>query len=466
MRLVDKREGDEPLSEIGLLSTVEQIDLIRRKEITSRELTEHFIDRIERLDIEINSVVTRDFETAIEEAALADQKIQSGDHLGRLHGIPVTVKDALKTKGILSTGGATELRSNVPDEDAAVVAAIRREGAIVMGKTNLPRWSGDIQAYNDIFGTTKNPWDLSRGPGGSSGGAAAAVAMGFTSFEIGTDIGGSIRFPAAFNGVWGHKPSFGIIPTTGYLDHINGGINEADINVFGPIARSAEDLSLLLTVMKRNSPPWIADLGTAPKDLKLLRVGAWLDDEFCPVDEEVRKQLEKVVDALERDGIPVDRSARPELDPNEAAMLGLWLVQRAISQSTDSDGPGHRIWLDRHARREELRLKWAQFFDKYDAVIMPVCFVPPFEHQQEGDFGSRTLMCNGERRNYVDVVKWTTMVGMAYLPSTVPPIGLGKSGMPIGCQVVGNYGDDSLTIALATRIGDLMGGYQPPPRAV
>ena len=166
------------MSEIGLLSTVEQIDLIRRKEITSRELTEHFIDRIERLDIEINSVVTRDFETAIEEAALADQKIRSGDHLGRLHGIPVTIKDALKTKGILSTGGATELRSNVPDEDAAVVAAIRREGAIVMGKTNLPRWSGDIQAYNDIFGTTKNPWDLSRGPGGSSGGAAAPVAMG------------------------------------------------------------------------------------------------------------------------------------------------------------------------------------------------------------------------------------------------------------------------------------------------
>ena len=160
----------------------------------------------------------------------------------------------MKTKGILSTGGATELRSNVPDEDAAVVAAIRREGAIVMGKTNLPRWSGDIQAYNDIFGTTKTHGTYLVVQEGHSGGAAAAVAMGFTSFEIGTDIGGSIRFPAAFNGVWGHKPSFGIIPTTGYLDHINGGINEADINVLGPIARSAEDLTLLLTVMKRNSP--------------------------------------------------------------------------------------------------------------------------------------------------------------------------------------------------------------------
>ncbi len=454
------------MTDIGLRSTVEQADLIQRGELSSRELTEHFIERIERLDGEINSVITRDFETALAESDVADASQQKGQSLGVLHGVPITVKDALQTKNLKSTGGATELRDNVPSQDAAVVASIRRQGGIVMGKTNLPRWSGDIQAYNDIFGTTNNPWDISRGPGGSSGGAAAAVAMGFTSFEIGTDIGGSIRFPAAFNGVWGHKPSFGVIPTTGYLDHIDGGLNEADINVFGPIARSAQDLELLLTVMKRNSPPWVAELEAAPEDLKDLKIGAWLDDEFCPVDDEVREQLEKAVDALEKDGISVDRSARPELDPDEAAMLGLWLVQRAISQSTDSDGPGHRIWLDQHVRREELKLKWAQFFDRYDAVIMPVCFVPPFEHQQQGDFGSRTLRCNGENRNYIDVVKWTTMVGMAYLPSTVPPIGLGASGMPIGCQVVGPYGGDRLTIALAGRIGDLMGGYQPPPRAL
>ena len=454
------------MTDIGLRSTVEQADLIRRGEISSRELTSHFIERIERLDDEINAVVTRDFETALAESDAADARQQKGQSLGVLHGVPVTVKDALQTKNLKSTGGATELRENIPSQDAAAVASIRREGAIVMGKTNLPRWSGDIQAYNDIFGTTNNPWDISRGPGGSSGGAAAAVAMGFTSFEIGTDIGGSIRFPAAFNGVWGHKPSFGVIPTTGYLDHVEGGLNEADINVFGPITRSKEDLELLLTVMKRNSPPWVANLGEAPKDLRDLKIGAWIDDEFCPLDIEVREQLEKVVDALEKDGLSVDRSARPEIDPDEAAMLGLWLVQRAISQSTDSDGPGHRIWLDRHARREELRLKWAQFFNKYDAIIMPVCFVPPFEHQQQGDFGSRTLTCNGEERPYIDVVKWTTMVGMAYLPSTVPPIGLGPSGMPIGCQVVGPYGGDQLTIALAGRIGDLLGGYQPPPRAL
>ena len=453
------------MKDVALLSTVEQVDLISRGEISSRELTEHCIDRIERRDGEINAVVTRDFETALIDADAADSAQAEGQALGRLHGVPITVKDALETKGLRSTGGAVELTDNVPDRDAAVVNAVRREGAIVMGKTNLPRWSGDIQAYNEIFGTTNNPWDLSRGPGGSSGGAAAAVAMGFTSFEIGTDIGGSIRFPAAFNGIWGHKPSFGVIPTTGYLDHVNGGVNEADVNVFGPLARSSHDLELLLDVMKRDSPPWVAQLGSAPTNIGDLRVAAWLDDDFCPIDNEVLQHLETVVHELEKDGVPVDRTARPDIDPDEAAMLGLWLVQRATSQSSESDGPGHRIWLDHHVRREQIRLKWAEFFSSYDAVIMPVCFVPPFEHQQEGDFLSRTLLCNEEQRSYLDVVKWTTMVGMAYLPSTVPPTGLGESGLPIGCQVVGSYGSDRTTIAVASHIGKLTGGYQPPPRA-
>ena len=453
------------MKDVALLSTVEQVDLISRGEISSRELTEHCIDRIQRRDGEINAVVTRDFETALIDADAADSAQAEGKALGRLHGVPITVKDALETKGLRSTGGAVELTDNVPDRDAAVVNAVRREGAIVMGKTNLPRWSGDIQAYNEIFGTTNNPWDLSRGPGGSSGGAAAAVAMGFTSFEIGTDIGGSIRFPAAFNGIWGHKPSFGVIPTTGYLDHVNGGVNEADVNVFGPLARSSHDLELLLDVMKRDSPPWVAQLGSAPTNIGDLRVAAWLDDDFCPIDNEVLQNLETVVHELEKDGVPVDRTARPDIDPDEAAMLGLWLVQRATSQSSESDGPGHRIWLDHHVRREQIRLKWAEFFSSYDAVIMPVCFVPPFEHQQEGDFLSRTLLCNEEQRSYLDVVKWTTMVGMAYLPSTVPPTGLGESGLPIGCQVVGSYGSDRTTIAVASHIGKLMGGYQPPPRA-
>ncbi|MDG2113796.1 MAG: amidase family protein, partial [Actinomycetota bacterium] len=432
----------------------------------SRELTAMAIDRIERLDGEINAVVTRDFDTALSAAEAADEAVARRTVLGPLHGVPITVKDALQTAGLRSTGGAVELTDNVPRVDAPVVTAVRRAGAIVMGKTNLPRWSGDIQSFNDIFGTTNNPWDVERVPGGSSGGAAAAVAMGFSSFEIGTDIGGSIRFPAAFNGIWGHKPSFGVVPSTGYLDHADGGTTEADVNVIGPLARSADDLDLLLGLLARNEAPWVAQLAPAPDEVRSLRVAAWLDDEFCPIDDEVREVLEQAVDALEDSGIAVDRSARPEIDPAEAADLGLWLVQCAISQAGDSEGPGHRVWLDRHRRREAIRHKWADYFENVDAVIMPVSFVPPFEHQQDGDFGSRTLTANGETRAYRDIIKWTLLTGMAYLPATVPPLGLCRSGVPIGCQVVGPYGSDRSTIALARHIGELMGGYTPPPRAL
>lgn len=454
------------MSDPALWSTTDQAAAIRRSDLGSRELTSHLIDRIERLDGDINAVVTRDFERALEAAQRADDDVARGRELGPLHGVPITVKDALETSGLRSTGGATELTDNVPDRDAPVVAAVRRAGAIVTGKTNLPRWSGDIQSFNDIFGTTNNPWDLSRVPGGSSGGAAAAVAMGFTSFEIGTDIGGSIRFPAAFNGIWGHKPSFGLVPSTGYLDHEAGGLTEADVNVIGPLARSGPDLELVLRLLLRARRPWVASLPEPERDVRDMRVAAWLDDSFCPVDQAVLDTLEPAVAALEESGVAVDRDARPAVDPAEAAELGLWLVSCAISQSGRDDGPGHRVWLDQHQRREELRLRWAAFFEDYDAVILPVSFVQPFEHQQAGNFATRTLSANGETRPYADIIKWTILTGMAYLPATVPPIGLTADGVPISCQIVGAYGRDLTTLALAQHMGDLMGGYQPPPRAL
>ena len=180
-----------------------------------------YLDRVERLDGPTNSVITLAAERAITEAKAIDDARTKGDTLGALAGVPVTIKDALATEGIRSTGGAVELRDFVPTTDAAVVKTIRDEGAIVFGKTNVPRWSGDYQSYNEIFGTTSNPWDIERTPGGSSGGPAAAVAMGLTAFEIGTDIGGSVRLPSAYCGIYGHKPSFGVIPTYGYLDSVN-----------------------------------------------------------------------------------------------------------------------------------------------------------------------------------------------------------------------------------------------------
>src|SRR3954454_20182168 len=197
-------------------------EAIRNKQLSSRELLELYVDRIDRLDGPINAVVTLDVDRARRTAAAADEHLARGDVIGPLHGLPITIKDAIETEGIRSTGGAVELRDYVPSADAPAVTRLKRAGAVVFGKTNLPRWSGDMQAYNEIFGTTNNPWALDRTPGGSSGGAAAAVACGFTSFELGTDIGGSVRMPAHFCGVCSLKPSYGVVPQRGYLDHVGG----------------------------------------------------------------------------------------------------------------------------------------------------------------------------------------------------------------------------------------------------
>jgi len=463
--------------EIALWTTTRQAQAIKSAEITSRQLLEAFAARIERINPQLNAVVTLDLDAARVAADEADAAVARGEELGPLHGVPVTIKDALETAGLRSTGGAVELHNNVPEQDAGVVRAIKDAGAIVFGKTNLPRWSGDIQAFNEMFGTTVNPWNSDRVPGGSSGGAAAAVSAGLTSFEIGTDIGGSIRYPASFCGVFGHKPSWGIVPSTGYLDHEAGGTIEADVNVHGPIARSAEDLELLLGILLRKEGPLVAELAPPPEEVGSLRVAAWLDDPFCPVDAQVLEVMNAAVDALEASGVAVDRTARPDIDPAKASGLGMWLVTAAMVQSmppeelegvedasADSSST-HREWLDAHAAREAIRGKWAEFFVHYDAILMPIGFVPPFEHDQEGTFGTRTLLCNGAERPYADLVRWTILTGMAYLPASVPPLGLCESGLPIGFQVVGPYGSDYRTIRLAGRIAELCGGYQPPPVA-
>ena len=461
--------------EVAFWSTTRQVEAIRKGEISSRELLELLIARIEKINPDLNAIITFDLEGARRLADEADAKLKDGELTGPLHGIPVTIKDALETKELRSTGGASELHNNIPSKDAAVVAAVKEAGAIVFGKTNLPRWSGDFQAFNEMFGTTVNPWDSGRVPGGSSGGAAAAVAAGLSSFEIGTDIGGSIRFPASFCGVFGHKPSWGVVPSTGYLDHEAGGTIEADINVHGPIARSAGDLEMLLKVLVRKDGPLVAALAPPPDDVTNLKVAAWLDDSFCPVDKKVLTVMDEAVTSLEEAGVSVDREARPDVDPEEASSLGLWLVSAAVVQSiapetlegleveSASAKTSHRDWLVRCAEREIVRDKWAEFFDSFDAVIMPISFVPPFPHNQDGDFGTRTLICNGEERPYADLLRWTILTGMAYLPATTPPIGFDDDGLPISFQVVGPYGGDYTTIRLAGYIAELRGGYQAPP---
>ena len=266
-----------------------------------------------------------------------------------------------------------------------------------------------------------------------------------------------------------------MVSSTGYLDHEAGGLIEADVNVHGPIARSADDLELLLEVLVRKNGPLIASLAPPPEDVRKLKVAAWLDDPFCPVDKEVLTVMDDAVASLEEAGLTVDREARPDLDPEYASLLGLWLVSAAIVQSLPPETlegmevegatprTTHQEWLEKHAEREAIRAKWAEFFGAFDAVIMPISFVPPFPHTQDGDFGTRTLVCNGEERPYADLTRWTMLTGMAYLPATTPPIGFDSDGLPISFQVVGPYGSDYMTIRLAGFISELRGGYQTPP---
>ncbi len=452
-------------------------------QVSARELLDLYLTRIERLDPPINSVVTLAVERARAEAGMIDDARANGRAMGPLAGVPITIKDAIATSGIRSTGGAVELSDHVPEVDAVVVDKVRRAGAVVFGKTNIPRWSGDYQSYNDIFGTTNNPWDLGCTPGGSSGGPAAAVAMGFTGFEIGTDIGGSIRVPASFCGVYGHKPSFGTISTYGYLDNPVYHRTVADVNVFGPIARSIDDLELLVGLLSGPSPDdavgWRLEL-PPPRAVSLgdFRVAAWLDDSFCPVDPAVLDLLTIAVDALERAGARIDRERRPDIDPDEAALEGLRLISSATAISAtepefdEALAAGrvlaHRSWDIMQRQRGEIRQRWSEFFGDIDILLCPVVPVPAFGHihSPEGSNWVHGVLSDHGDRPYSDLIGWSALIGSAYLPVTVPPVGRTAGGLPVGIQVVAPYLHDTTALAFARCMVDVIGGYEPPPAAL
>ncbi len=480
---------------LGLRSATEQLALLQRGEISSVELLEVHLARAEALASPINALVTIDAEGARAAALASDNDRVRGINHGPLHGLSMSVKDALATAGMRSTGGAVELSDHVPTRDAEAVARVRASGAVVFAKSNLPRWSGDLQAFNEIFGTTNNPWDQTRGPGGSSGGAAAAVATGLTSLEIGTDIGGSIRLPAHFSGVCGHKPSFGVVPQLGYVDHISYGVSEADINVVGPIARCVDDLELLFSVLagprKDQAGAWSLHLPIPPTEAPRFRVAAWLDDPACPVSSAVGDVLQRAVRAVSEAGVQVETDARPAHAFNDVWEIGLPLVSAATSPgrteaefarleelASDSDPDravmamrarastiGHRDWLALTERREHNRANWAQFFEGFDVLLAPVAFTAAFPHAHEGNVYSRRIAVEGTERDYADLLAWTTQFGYVYLPSTVVPVGWTDEGLPVGIQVIGPYLGDRSTLAFAKFLETLLGGYRIPPIA-
>jgi amidase len=465
----------------GTWTATQLAKAIRDKEIASRELLDLYLDRIDRLDGSVRAVVTLDADRAREAATAADEATAKatarGDELGPLHGLPVTIKDAIATAGLRSTGGAVELADHVPTADAPAVARLKAAGAVVFGKTNLPRWSGDLQTYNEMFGTTSNPWDPERAPGGSSGGAGAAVAAGFTSFELGTDIAGSVRIPSHFCGVFGLKPSYGLVPQRGYLSHVGGGTTDADINVFGPLARGADDLDLLLGVLAgpepRRAPAWRVELPEAKgTTLGDYRIGVWFDDPLCPIESSYRAVLAATADRLAGagagDGVRIEE-AHPPVDFAEQLGLFALLIGPAMSSRYPADeadavaGP-HAAWLRNQETRERHKDIWAAWFEDYDLLLCPVTPTPAIRHQQDGEVMERRLVIDGVDRAYVESVSWTGLIGLVELPSAVPPIGRTAGGLPVGIQVVAPYLHDRDAIRAAGLIAEAVGGgYERPP---
>ena len=453
-------------------SAAELAEAIRARRISSVELLDEFVGRISRLGGDVNAVVTLDVERARVRAAEADAATVAGESWGPLHGLPCTIKDAIATAGIRSTGGAIELAEHIPTADAPAVARLRGAGAVVFGKTNLPRWSLDVQSFNELFGTTRNPWDLSRSPGGSSGGAAAAVAAGFTAFELGTDIGGSIRYPSHCCGVFGLKPSYGVVPQRGYLDHVGGGRIDADINVFGPIARSAADLDLLLDVLAgplpADAPAWRLDLprpsATEPGQL---RVATWFDGDG-PIDPEYRSMLDAAVAALAAAGATIVDVAPPAaFDELREAFIQLVGAATSPGREFDAGMPqlDHRSWLEAQARREDLRDRWAAWFadGPIDALLCPVSITTAVPIDESGTVVTRLVEVGGRQRSMAECVSWLGAIGVVELPAAAAPIGTTAAGLPAGIQIVAPYLRDRTAIAVAGIFEALLGGYRPPP---
>lgn len=458
-------------------SALELAGAVRAGRTTSTELLEMYLERIERLDGPVNAVVTLDVDRARAQARAADAAAARGEWWGPLHGLPCTIKDAIATAGIRSTGGAIELADHVPTLDAPAVARLRRAGAIVFGKTNLPRWSLDVQSFNELFGTTANPWDLTRSPGGSSGGAAAAVAAGFSAFELGTDIGGSIRYPSHCCGVFGLKPTYGIVPQRGYLDHLGGGVIDADINAFGPIARSASDLALLIDVLAAplpaDQPAWRLELPAARATrADQLRVVRWFDGAGA-LDAPYRALLDAAVDSLDDAGAMVLEVA-PPVGFDELHDLFVELVSAATSQGREYEAqvptPDHRRWLDAQERREALRERWARWFAgdgdaerAPDVLLSPVSLAPALPIDEQGTVVTRLVEVAGTTRSMAESVLWLGVYGVIGLPAAVAPIGCTPQGLPCGIQIVGPRFGDHATIAAAGILEELLGGYRPPP---
>lgn len=478
-----------PLERWAWAPAHEQAQALAAGELRAIDLIEHQIARIERFNPALNAIVATDWESAREQARQADAALARGERRPLL-GVPVTVKEHFHVEGLVTCVGNPHHRDHVPEGDSPAVAALRAAGAVILGKSNVPVALADLQSYNPVYGVTHNPWNLARTPGGSSGGSAAAIAAALSALELGTDIGGSIRIPAHFTGIFGHKPTYGIVhyAKTG-LPPVR--LAPRDLSVAGPLARSAQDLAIALQVLINRDPlaakGWRLEL-PAPRherlaDFRVLVLGSWPGRKQSDVEKTVEKRL---LDALRKSGVTVRHgadleSALPDLEAANDVYRRLKYssvpgAPAAVQQESESahSPPAtrnaaqitHDEWLQLNEQRLQIRAQWEAVFSQVDVVLSPVLSTTAFRHdhtepQKARDFpvevGGTT-----EQQKFVELFHWVGLAVLPGLPATSFPLGFAHDGLPVGAQAMGAYLEDLTAIKFAELFAQAHGGFVAP----
>ncbi|MCA3556081.1 amidase [Aestuariivirga sp.] len=467
--------------------------LLRSGKITASALLEDCLGQYEAHNKALNAVVVTDIPRAKRAAKAADRRLKAGKPMGPFDGVPMTAKESFDMKGLPSTWGDPRFKDNIASTDAVAMQRLEAAGAIVYGKTNVPLMLADWQSFNAIYGATNNPWDVTRSPGGSSGGSAVALATGMSALEIGSDIGASIRNPAHYCGVYGHKPTYGVVPYQGHL--LPGVVQPGDITVAGPLARSARDLAAMLKLLAGPAGPEARGYAlmlpqARQKSLKEFRVAVMVTDEQSEVDLPVQDLLGKLTRFLGKRVKKLSATARPAFTTKEAMDVYIALLRSATSRrQSDAEFAAnsakvaasdprddsyltrmlrayvlpHRDWLKYNERRHQMRLLWEQFFDDWDVMICPAAASAAFPHDHEGERHERKITVNGKPVPTTDQLFWAGYSGCFLLPSTVAPMGLTPEGLPAGVQIITRCYGDLTSIHFAELLEKEYTGFVPPP---
>ena len=497
MSTVESPSNVIPADSLNTLSAERIVAKIKAREFSCQALLAYYEAQYLSHNDRINAIVATDFDTAKKRAIAADEALANNDDWGPLHGLPMTIKDCFEVVGMPTTAGNPIYKDHYPSNNAEAVLRLVNAGAIVFGKTNVPLNAADIQSYNTLYGTTNNPWDLSKTPGGSSGGAAAALVAGLTPIEIGSDIGGSIRTPSHWCGIFGHKPSHGIVPLKGHIPDAPGTLAMPDLAVAGPMAKTPEDLAMLLDILTTPTEPvnegWSLTLSpVSKKSLPDYKILAWFDDSAAPIDKEMRQRYQELIENLKSIGAQVDEGAPEKLELADfyAPYLKLLVGEVATSMSIQerikasflapllkvagrfvgfptsflnaitSIGQSHRDWKETNELRLQLAARLQSTFDEYDIILMPVVPTTAIPHNQKGDTPLRSITVNGQKRNYTELFPWISFASILGLPATSAPLAITEEGMPMNVQIVSRKFNDHECIQFATLMHALVGRPQ------